>query len=1433
MLFTPQEKTCDLPLAVEYAEAENGKVTGVPAAFIGDEVEVKPVPDRFFKPKSITVKDYYGNTVEVTDNKFTMPSTMVTVSAEFEDAKYPVTYLDEYGEEKTVSAMPLYGDETALFDGWYYLSEDVHFTNNLYIAGDAHLILSDGKTMSFDDGAYFMYVADSSIADELGIEYDSSKVYDMKLNVYWQSGKTGALTNNKGIFPATLNVYGGNISTNGQFGGYYTKIYDGNINVKDELFAYYFDMYGGILQTKDSDFAFSLNILGGNFSCTGTLRSSVIGYAVLGFDRVTDSIYVNNYDFGTQNTKVKIKDTQKMCNEADENAVYSGELALSDDLKTLRDLNGVKLVPYNSHTINYSACEHGRIVGPKAASARALTQLTVVPEIGYELDTSWYDNGFFIVASNNKRVYAYPAHQFYMPALDVTVSAKFRIADYSISYDVGEHGTVTGATTARYNDEITLDIKPEVGYEVMLTVTDSKNKEVEVTDGKFSMPGSSVKVTARFKKIDYRVNCTYPKNRASVNVVSTANYNDEVTINITPNAGYVLSSVTVTDADDNVIPVTDNKFIMPLSDVNIVIVFHPITYSITYNEAEHGRVYGDATGTYDSIIRTNISRDKGYKLDTLTAIDADGNPVDVRAGVFRMPASDVTVSATFKKDNFRIIIYNSEHGSVSYEKYYVTYGDEAKLFITHDTGYELDTLSVKDDDQNEITVTDGKFIMPPSDVTVNATFKQIKRTVKWIVGGSVVEIDENQTYGTIPEYNSEPLSDYFTDDGNHYIFCGWNDGTKTYAPGEQLPSVTQDVTYTAVYTLQKEHIYSEPDWVWDESHVTAKASFTCTVPGCGHPETVNASVTKKIEGDKFVSTATVELDGQTFTDVFTEDYEGGVVIVLSQTEGGEIKADKRHANAGDTVTLNFRADDGYTLYSYGYSYYNANGVKEYGDTTSYVYYYSNNSYSLTVNSSYSEGGYIVVTPIFKRAYRITDNTGRLNFRYKFSGDNLEYGIPGERIIAFPDDYIDYTSSTDEGYTLDSITVTDEQGNVIETELNSAANFVMPASDITVDAAISDWKYDVHLEYDPIRDHGYIRAISSTQLKEGEIFEGKVESYSPYILTALYAKDKEGNRIDLLANGSYNVETGIVSFTMPAKSLTIYREHALPKTVQDKYNLTVEENIDVNVLVDVDGHAANGEIIKKIEYTYPDVTSQEKKTVTETVNAADITTDENGYFAKSFTMAIAQANEPITATVYFTDGTTKDITVSVAAYCKYIIENAETNGYSDKLVNLCYAVLDYGKNAADYFNYEYAAYPEYTLPSYFDAEPDITSQAGIKKGSVVTGIASTQMFILSKATMRLTFRDDLSSVEVVSAKIGEKELTAAKVDNNGKDAVDISGIYATELSKPILLELSDGTKVQYSATDWAKSILNNSTNAKSKALARALYYYSKAANYYFA
>ena len=55
-----------------------------------------------------------------------------------------------------------------------------------------------------------------------------------------------------------------------------------------------------------------------------------------------------------------------------------------------------------------------------------------------------------------------------------------------------------------------------------------------------------------------------------------ANEEDEVTFEVIPNKGYVLSEVKVTDAEGNTVTFTDNKFTMPSSDVLIEAVFIPI-----------------------------------------------------------------------------------------------------------------------------------------------------------------------------------------------------------------------------------------------------------------------------------------------------------------------------------------------------------------------------------------------------------------------------------------------------------------------------------------------------------------------------------------------------------------------------------------------------------------------------------------------------------------------------------------------------------------------------------------------------------------------------------------------------------------------------------------------------------------------------------------
>ncbi len=61
-----------------------------------------------------------------------------------------VSYIDGYGEEIAVSAMPLTGAERVLTGGWYVVDRDITFTHGIMVTGEVNLILADGKTMRMD-----------------------------------------------------------------------------------------------------------------------------------------------------------------------------------------------------------------------------------------------------------------------------------------------------------------------------------------------------------------------------------------------------------------------------------------------------------------------------------------------------------------------------------------------------------------------------------------------------------------------------------------------------------------------------------------------------------------------------------------------------------------------------------------------------------------------------------------------------------------------------------------------------------------------------------------------------------------------------------------------------------------------------------------------------------------------------------------------------------------------------------------------------------------------------------------------------------------------------------------------------------------------------------------------------------------------------------
>ena len=114
----------------------------------------------------------------------------------------------------------------------------------------------------------------------------------------------------------------------------------------------------------------------------------------------------------------------------------------------------------------------------------------------------------------------------------------------------------------------------------------------------------------------------------------------EVTITTTPEDGYALTSLSVTDALSQAVTVTANKFTMPGSNVNVTATFAKL-YTVTWSAPSNGTI---------TTVTITTDPDDGYKLSTLKY--NDGSDHDIKAAkTFTMPGHAVSITAEFEADS--------------------------------------------------------------------------------------------------------------------------------------------------------------------------------------------------------------------------------------------------------------------------------------------------------------------------------------------------------------------------------------------------------------------------------------------------------------------------------------------------------------------------------------------------------------------------------------------------------------------------------------------------------------------------------------------------------------------------------------------------------------------------------------------------------------
>ena len=153
-------------------------------------------------------------------------------------------------------------------------------------------------------------------------------------------------------------------------------------------------------------------------------------------------------------------------------------------------------------------------------------------------------------------------------------------------------------------------------------------------------------------------------------------------------------------------------------------------YTVSIAEGiENGTVAADIEQVEEGEkVKVSAIPAEGYQLASVSVM-AGEEAVEVAAEdtSFVMPASDVTVSATFELiPTYAVAIAEGiENGTVAAAVEQAQAGDKVALTVTPAEGYQLVSISVKAGEEDVEVAADTTFIMPASDVTVSATFEKI------------------------------------------------------------------------------------------------------------------------------------------------------------------------------------------------------------------------------------------------------------------------------------------------------------------------------------------------------------------------------------------------------------------------------------------------------------------------------------------------------------------------------------------------------------------------------------------------------------------------------------------------------------------------------------------------------------------------------------
>ena len=419
---------------------------------------------------------------------------------------------------------------------------------------------------------------------------------------------------------------------------------------------------------------------------------------------------------------------------------------------------------------------------PASGTSGTQVTITATPADGYVVDQS---NTYYMIGSTRYDLITVSGDNcsFLMPQNDVTVFINF--TEEEQESETVTQGNITVVTNHNGNGTVNASIN---GRTITITATASNNyyvKSIRFDSDTRTSTGNP----ATFKQsytvsgtgnATVNVYVTFDSDEFTVTATNSSSRDGEVYVNISGytitdefQAGKMVYIRAVPDSRDYalrtlyVYNTTTRQYLdyyeatnyddvyyftMPESNVNVWGYFTDGIYEITKDIDGNGSLTitgedGNVTDVAEEgeEIRITASPSNNYRLGDIYVkyTDADDEDQVIYPEVeyknngnvdyywFEMPEYDVEIYADFGEGDYVAWIDRSdmENGTIRVSPNVADEDDTVSIYVTPDTGYQLDELIVEDEDGHDVTTsslasgTRYTFRMPDSDVTVTATFK--------------------------------------------------------------------------------------------------------------------------------------------------------------------------------------------------------------------------------------------------------------------------------------------------------------------------------------------------------------------------------------------------------------------------------------------------------------------------------------------------------------------------------------------------------------------------------------------------------------------------------------------------------------------------------------------------------------------------------------